>query len=65
MTCETIKRMVDIHEAKNADYGNSFELAADLLGRPVVEGARLAARGGTIGSGKCYKGHGCSGNEND
>jgi hypothetical protein len=38
MTFETVlERMADIHEAKNADYGNSFELAADLLGRPVVE----------------------------
>ncbi len=33
-----LKRMAKIHQAKNADYGNSFELSAQLLGRPVVEG---------------------------
>lgn len=32
-----LERMAKIHHAKNADYGNSYELAADLLGRPVVE----------------------------
>ncbi|AEB08422.1 DUF1599 domain-containing protein [Desulfobacca acetoxidans] len=38
MTFEMVlKQMQAVHEAKNADYGNSFELAADLLGRPVVE----------------------------
>ena len=39
MTFETIlRRMAAIHKAKNADYGNSYELSARLLGRPVVEG---------------------------
>jgi hypothetical protein len=39
MTFETIlERMAEIHRAKNADYGNSYELSAQLLGRPVVEG---------------------------
>ena len=33
-----LQRMAQIHQAKNADYGNSFELSAQLLGRPVVEG---------------------------
>jgi len=33
-----LERMAAIHQAKNADYGNSFELSARLLGRPVVEG---------------------------
>jgi len=32
-----LKKMAQIHAAKNADYGNSFELAARMLGRPVVE----------------------------
>jgi hypothetical protein len=39
MTFETVlERMAAIHKAKNADYGNSYELSARLLGRPVVEG---------------------------
>jgi hypothetical protein len=39
MTFETVlERMAAIHRAKNADYGNSYELSARLLGRPVVEG---------------------------
>jgi hypothetical protein len=39
MTFETIlERMAAIHRAKNSDYGNSYELSARLLGRPVVEG---------------------------
>jgi hypothetical protein len=39
MTFETIlEQMTAIHLAKNADYGNSYELSARLLGRPVVEG---------------------------
>jgi len=29
--------MAAIYRAKNADYGNSYELAAELLRRPVVE----------------------------
>jgi hypothetical protein len=33
-----LRRMAEIHRAKNADYGNSFELSARLLARPVVEG---------------------------
>jgi hypothetical protein len=33
-----LRRMLEIHRAKNADYGNSYELSARLLGRPVVEG---------------------------
>jgi hypothetical protein len=33
-----LERMAAIHQAKNADYGNSYELSARLLGRPVVEG---------------------------
>jgi len=32
-----LKKMAQIHAAKNTDYGNSFELAAKMLGRPVVE----------------------------
>jgi len=32
-----LKKMATIHAAKNTDYGNSFELAAKMLGRPVVE----------------------------
>ena len=32
-----LKKMALIHQAKNTDYGNSFELAAKMLGRPVVE----------------------------
>ena len=35
---EVLQRMAAIHEAKNHDYGNSFKLSAQLLGRPVVEG---------------------------
>jgi len=27
-----LERMAAIHQAKNADYGNSFELSAQLLG---------------------------------
>ena len=39
MTFETIlERMAAIHKAKNHDYGNSYELSARLLARPVVEG---------------------------
>jgi len=39
MAFETIlERMAAIHQAKNVDYGNSYELSARLLGRPVVEG---------------------------
>jgi hypothetical protein len=39
MTFEAIlERMAALHRAKNADYGNSYELSARLLGRPVVEG---------------------------
>ena len=39
MTFETIlERMATIHKAKNSDYGNSYELSAQLLRRPVVEG---------------------------
>jgi hypothetical protein len=39
MTFETIlDRMAEIHRTKNSDYGNSYELSARLLGRPVVEG---------------------------
>lgn len=38
-TFDTIlERMAAIHRAKNADYGTSYELSAQLLGRPVVEG---------------------------
>ncbi len=33
-----LRRMLEIHRAKNADYGNSLELSAQLLKRPVVEG---------------------------
>ncbi len=32
-----LERMAAIHAAKNADYGNSYELAAKMLHRPVVE----------------------------
>jgi len=32
-----LEKMATIHAAKNTDYGNSFELAAKMLGRPVVE----------------------------
>ena len=32
-----LKKMAQIHAAKNADYGNSFELAAAMLKRPVAE----------------------------
>ncbi len=39
MTFDSIlERMAAIHKAKNADYGNSYELSARLLARPVVEG---------------------------
>jgi hypothetical protein len=39
MTFDTILQcMAAIHRAKNADYGSSYELSAQLLGRPVVEG---------------------------
>lgn len=39
MTFEGIlEHMAAVHRAKNADYGNSYELSAQLLGRPVVEG---------------------------
>jgi len=34
---DVLKRMAAIHRAKNADYGNSYELAAEFLHRPVVE----------------------------
>jgi hypothetical protein len=33
-----LEHMAAIHQAKNADYGSSYELSAQLLGRPVVEG---------------------------
>jgi len=29
--------MAAVHEVKNADYGDSYKLAAQMLGRPVVE----------------------------
>ncbi len=32
-----LEKMAKIHAAKNADYGNSFEVAARMLNRPVVE----------------------------
>jgi len=32
-----LKKMALIHRAKNTDYGNSFELAAAMLKRPVAE----------------------------
>lgn len=32
-----LKKMAQIHAAKNTDYGNSFELAAAMLKRPVAE----------------------------
>jgi len=35
---DVLRRMAAIHQAKNADYGDSYELSARLLGRPVVEG---------------------------
>jgi hypothetical protein len=35
---DVLNRMAETHRVKNADYGNSFELSARLLGRPVVEG---------------------------
>lgn len=35
---DILERMAAIHKAKNSDYGNSYELSARLLGRPVVEG---------------------------
>lgn len=39
MTFETIlERMAAIYRVKNSDYGNSYELSARPLGRPVVEG---------------------------
>jgi hypothetical protein len=34
---EVLQKMAATHKSKNADYGNSFELAATLLGRPTVE----------------------------
>jgi hypothetical protein len=34
---QVLENMAAIHKAKNADYGNSYELAAELLNRPVVE----------------------------
>jgi len=38
MTFEMVlEEMAAIYEAKNSDYGNSFELAAELLDRPVAE----------------------------
>ncbi len=38
-TFDTIlDHMAAIHRAKSADYGSSYELSAQLLGRPVVEG---------------------------
>ncbi|MDD3582243.1 MAG: nucleotide modification associated domain-containing protein [Desulfobacca sp.] len=33
-----LNEMAAIHEAKNADYGNSFELSARLLNQPIVVG---------------------------
>ena len=33
-----LERVAATHRAKNADYGSSYELSAQLLGRPVVEG---------------------------
>jgi hypothetical protein len=33
-----LESMAQIHQAKNADYGNSYKLSARLLDRPVVEG---------------------------
>lgn len=33
-----LNRMATIHQAKNADYGQSFRLSAQLLDRSVVEG---------------------------
>jgi hypothetical protein len=39
MTFDAIlAQMSEIHRRKNSDYGNSFELSAHLLNRPVVEG---------------------------
>jgi hypothetical protein len=39
MTFDAIlERITAIHRAKSSDYGNSYELSARLLGRPVVEG---------------------------
>ncbi|MFZ5447887.1 MAG: nucleotide modification associated domain-containing protein [Thermodesulfobacteriota bacterium] len=36
MTFETVlKRMAEIHRAKNADYGASYDLAPQLLGIPA------------------------------
>ncbi len=34
---QVLDKMAEVYRAKNADYGNSYELAASLLGRPVVE----------------------------
>lgn len=34
---DVLEKMAKIHVVKNTDYGNSFELAAGMLGRPVVE----------------------------
>ncbi len=33
-----LEPMTAIHRAKNADYGASYELSAQLLGQPVVVG---------------------------
>lgn len=35
---EITRRMNETYSAKNQDYGNSYELSARLLNRPVVEG---------------------------
>lgn len=35
---EILKEMSAVHEAKNLDYGASYELSAQLLGQPVVVG---------------------------
>ena len=33
-----LEEMATIYEAKNSDYGNSFELSARLLDQPVIIG---------------------------
>jgi hypothetical protein len=39
MTFETaLKRMAEIHQAKNADYGASYDLSPQLLGIPAHVG---------------------------
>ncbi|MHB9075692.1 MAG: nucleotide modification associated domain-containing protein [Desulfobaccales bacterium] len=39
MTFDTVlKRMAEIHQAKNADYGSSYNLAPALLGIPAHMG---------------------------